>query len=222
MSTLILGFNSNPNIGLYGYCTDEYCLLGSDFPEKQAKDIEKALKVPVHRISIAGTAFIGVFLAGNSKHLLVPSIAFPEELKKLEELGIPYTVIDTKLTCLGNNMIISDKAVLASKEFKKTDIDQIKSAVHTPVTQVSFGEIYALGSLAAMNKKGILVSHDLEDEELSLLEETFNKEVMTGTVNYGNEFIKSGVLVNKNGLVIGNMSGGPELVNAEQAFHFTK
>lgn len=33
----------------------------------------------------------------------------------------------------------------------------------------------------------------------------------------GSQYIKSGVLVNSNGLAVSKNSGGPELVNAEEA-----
>jgi len=41
--------------------------------------------------------------------------------------------------------------------------------------------------------------------------------ITTGTVNMGNPFVGSGILCNDKGFVIGDMSGGPEIMNAEEA-----
>ena len=30
---IVTNFNSNPNVGLYGYATDKYCLIGTEVPE---------------------------------------------------------------------------------------------------------------------------------------------------------------------------------------------
>jgi translation initiation factor 6 (eIF-6) len=66
MHVLMTDINGNPNIGLYGFCNDNFCLLGNEVPEKKFKEIEDVLKVKCHRISIAGTSLIGVFVAGNN------------------------------------------------------------------------------------------------------------------------------------------------------------
>ena len=74
MHVLIANVQGNPNVGLYGYANDQYCLLGTEVPSKTAKKIEKVLKVPTHRISMCGTSLVGVFVTGNNKCLLVPEI----------------------------------------------------------------------------------------------------------------------------------------------------
>ena len=70
MHILKTNFNGNPNVGLFGFATDEYCLLGKEIKKYVAKEIEKVLKVPVHQITLAGTSLIGAFAVGNSKILL--------------------------------------------------------------------------------------------------------------------------------------------------------
>ncbi|MFH1173533.1 MAG: translation initiation factor IF-6 [archaeon] len=220
--TLILSFYSNPNIGLYGFCTDSYCLLGNDVPEEAARQIGKELNVPIHRLNIAGTSMLGVFLVGNNHTLLVPDIAFPDELKRLEQYNLPYQLIKTKFTCLGNNIIMTDKAALVNKELPKELVQQIRDSVNIPVQQAKIADVFSIGSMAAHNRKGMLVSHDITDDEYAFLADLFKLPITTGTVNFGNAYISSGVLVNRHGLVIGAMSGGPELVNAEQAFGFTE
>src|SRR3989344_5065821 len=102
MHVLITDINGNPNVGLYGFANDHFCLLGEEVPEATAKQMGQVLGVPVHRISLCGTSLIGVFCAGNNHGVVIPDIVFADERKHLEKLGIPFTVIKTRHTALGN------------------------------------------------------------------------------------------------------------------------
>jgi len=214
---LITNFNSNPNVGLYGYATDKYCLIGREVPEKLHKQIAEALNVKLIPMTIAGTSLLGVFLNGNNKVLLVPSIVFPQELQLLDKHKIKYKVIDTKFTCLGNNMIITDKAGIISNDYGIRDVKQVSDALGFDVIAAKIASHNTLGSLAVHNKNGMLCHHDILESEAKLLKKILKVEINTGTVNMGNPFIGSGILCNSKGMIIGESSGGPEIVNADQA-----
>lgn len=213
-------FNGNVNLGLYAYATDEYCLVGHDVPNERIDLMHQILKVPIHKISIAGTSLVGVFLAGNNNCLLVPKIAFDTELEILQKLKIHYKVIDTKLTALGNNILCNDTGCLINPEFGKPEENEIKDALKVPVKRTKIAGLTTVGALAALNEKGILIHRDSEDFELDFIETTLNLTAVTGTVNFGSPYIKSGVIVNSNGFLIGDISGGPEIQNADNAFGF--
>ena len=217
---IVVNFNSNPNVGLYGYATDKYCLLGSEVPEEYEKDIAEVLDVPIIRMNIAGTGLLGVFLSGNKNCLLVPSIAFPNELATLDKHKIKYKLIETKLTCLGNNMICNDNGCVVSSEYGDKEIKAIKDALKVEVVKAKIAELNTLGSLAVHTKKGILCHHEILEHEAELLNKVLKVEIFTGTVNMGVPFIGSGIICNNKGFVIGDASGGPELVNADEALGF--
>ncbi|PIN69545.1 translation initiation factor IF-6 [Candidatus Woesearchaeota archaeon CG11_big_fil_rev_8_21_14_0_20_43_8] len=218
---LITNFNSNPNVGLYVFATDEYCLVGRDVPIKTIKEIEKVLSVPVHIVSICGTSLLGVFCAGNKKCLLIPSIAFESEMTKLDELGIRYSMIDTKLTALGNNILCNDKGAIVSHDFEESTVKQISLALGVPVVKSKISGLDIIGSLATLNSNGkCLIHHDIESFEKKLVEKNLGVICIEGTVNMGSPYISSGVVTNKNGFIIGSLSGGPEIDNADKAFGF--
>lgn len=214
---LIANFNGDPNVGLYGYATDRYCLIGREVPEKLHKNIEEVLNVKLITMTIAGTSLLGVFLNGNNKILLVPSIVFPQELEILNKHKIKYKVIDTKYTCLGNNMIINDKAALISNDYGIRESKKISDALGLDVVQAKIANHNTLGSLAVLNKNGILCHHDILESEAKVLKKVFKLEINTGTVNMGMPFVASGILCNSKGMIIGDLSGGPEIINADQA-----
>lgn len=214
---LITSFNSNPNVGLYGYVNDKYCLIGSEVPEKLYKKIEEILDVKVIPITIAGTSLIGVFVNGNSKKLLVPNIIFPHERAILERNKISYTIINTKYTCLGNNMIITEKGGIISNDYGVKEIKQLNESLGFDVVKTKIANHNTLGSLAVHNKRAILCHQNVLDDEAKILKKVLNLNVYTGTVNMGSPFVGAGILCNSKGMIIGDLSGGPEIINADQA-----
>jgi len=217
---LVTNYNSNPNVGLYGFATDKYCLLGTEVPEELTEEISEVLNVPVIRMNIAGTSLLGVFLNGNKNCLLVPKIAFENELKILDKHKIKYKLIDTKLTCLGNNIICNDKGCVVNSEYGEKEIKAFKDALKVDVIKTEIAELNTLGSLAVHTKKGLLCHHEVLEHEAELLKKILKVEVFTGTVNMGVPFIGSGIMCNSKGFVIGDASGGPEIVNADEALGF--
>lgn len=217
LTTDIVG---NPNVGLNCYCTDSYCLVPEGIPEHTMKEISATLKVEVHEISIAGTSLIGAFLAGNNSMLLVPEIIFEHEEKMLKDAGIEYTIIPTRLTALGNNIICNDAGAIVNPSYTNEEIEVIKKALNVPVKRGTIIDLEIVGSLAIATETHGLVGNDVTDQEKELLEQTLSIKVGTGTVNFGSPYISSGIVVNKNGFVTGTLSSGPELANADEALGF--
>jgi len=220
MHILKIHFNGNPNVGLYGYCNNRYCLLGKEVPDHKAKMVEEVLKVPVHKITICGTSLIGAFVTGNSKTLLVPNNAFEYELRYLDNLGIKYTLIKAELNALGNNILCNDDGCIINPEFTPEQQKKIKQALGVEVKTCLIAEIDIVGSVAALNSRGCIIHRDVTKEEKKLVDSTLGLKSVPGTVNMGSPYIRSGLLCNDNGFVIGELSGGPEIVHIEEELGF--
>ncbi|MBU0461418.1 MAG: translation initiation factor IF-6 [Nanoarchaeota archaeon] len=212
--------HGNPNVGLCGFATDEYCLIGAEFTKEQADEMEKVLKVPVHRISMCGTSLIGVFVAGNSKCLIVPSIAFDYELRVLEELKIKYEVLDTKLTALGNNILCNDAGCLVSPEFPDDEVKKIKKYLGVPVQKGTVAELDIVGVMAAFNTKGGVINRDIKKKELQTVEKLLGIKFAGGTVNIGTPQVRAAIICNSNGFVVGTATSGPEMTNIDETLGF--
>lgn len=222
MHILKTNFNGNPNVGLYGFCTDRFCILGSEVPKIKAKEVEKALNVPVYQTTICGTSLIGVFIAGNSSKLIVPAIAFDSEIKFLRSMnvGVDVGVIDTKLTALGNNLLVNDFGCLANPDFSAVTKKRIRQALGVPLKPGTIADLPTVGSLAAFNNRVCLIHPDISDEERAKVESLFNLKTEKGTINMGSPFISSGLLCNSFGFVVGAASGGPEMAWVDEALGF--
>jgi translation initiation factor 6 len=216
-----MSIQGDSNLGLHVYANNKYVLVGKNFPDEELKDMEEIFGVPVHKVSIAGTNLIGVFLSGNNEKLLVPSIAFPQELAELKKLGLDYEVIDTQLTCLGNNMVLNDEVGIFHPDFEEKEVEHIKELLGLKIVkQMMIGDTETVGSSLIINNKGGLVHRFAEESEIDLLSELFGIEIHIGTVNLGSPLVSTGIVCNDKGFIIGKISGGPEMTNADEALGF--
>lgn len=215
-----INFNGSVNIGLNAYCNDKYCLVGKDIPEADVKRLEEVLKVPVHQMSIARSSLLGAFLAGNNEKLLVPRIAYKNELKILDELKIAYEVIDTDHTALGNNVLCNDEGAIINPDIEEDARKQIERALKVPVVLGKIAKLEIVGALCAHNDKGGLIHRDATDKEIDMVEKMLKITVEIGTLNFGSPYIHSASIVNKNGFFVGESTTGPEIQNADYAFGF--
>ncbi|MFH1770250.1 MAG: translation initiation factor IF-6 [archaeon] len=220
MATIMMSFNNNPNVGLYGFVTDKFALVGREVGANAVKELERILEVPVHIISIAGTSFIGVFVVGNEKKILVPSITFESELKVLDKLKINYEVFETDLTCLGNNIALNKNGAFVNPDFSAQEIKKLESIFKVPVKKINIADSETPGACMVINGDKALVHRDISKEDNKLIEKTLKVKTFSGTINMGSPQIKSGILCNSKGMIIGAISGPAEIMNAEEGLGF--
>ena len=180
-------------------------------PKQMCEEIEKTLKVPVYKISAAGTSLTGVFFAGNSHCLLVPEIMFQEELDLLKKAGIIFVVIKSHLTALGNNVLANENGAVVNKEFDDKAVEQIEKALKVPVVKATIAGIFVVGSSAVVNKNGCLIHRDVTEDEKKKVEETLKVHCEECTVNLGNPYLRSGIVCNDHDYIIGDNTRGPEV-----------
>lgn len=216
MATSLINFNKNPNIGLFGFVTDKFALVGKEVNETAVEEIERILKVPVHTLNIAGTSLVGVFVAGNSEKIVVPHIIFDSEKKILDDLGIKYEVMKTNMTCLGNNIVMNENCALVNPDFEDVIVEKIKSIFGVDAKKMSIADTETPGSCIIIRKDKALLHRDASIEEAELIEGLLKVETIHSTINMGSPYLKSGILCNKNGLMIGDISGPAEVMNAEE------
>jgi translation initiation factor 6 len=213
-------YNSNPNIGLFCYANDKYCLVPRGFPKKLKEEFESILKVPVYEVNAAGTSLLGVFFSGNEHCLLVPEIMFDSELRELDEYKIKYKMIESELTALGNNILVGEHVCIANPDYTDENIKDMQEALKIPVKKGKIAELNIVGSLAKGNKKGLLLSADAKEFEQKFLRDLLKVKITLGTMNFGSPYVSSGVVCNSHGVVVGDSSGGPEIQNADEALGF--
>ncbi|MGC8940464.1 MAG: translation initiation factor IF-6 [Candidatus Nanoarchaeia archaeon] len=223
---VILDVAKDPNIGIYGFATDRYCIVGKAFKPEQVSEIKQKLNVEVVQTSLYGTDLIGLFAAGTSSTLLIPSICFENEIAflrtKLQSLGVKLIMIDTKHTALGNNILLNDFVGIVSTVFSKKDVEKIKAALGIDIIQMDLAGTHVPGSVGVLTNQGALFSPNLSESEINYLEKLFGFEIGLGTVNLGNPFVATGLFANSFGFAVGSASSGWEIARIDESLGFLK
>ena len=220
-----LSIQGNPNIGLFVYATDTFALVGKSASEQDMEIIKSVLKVPVYPIMVAGTGLAGIFLTGNSKYLLMPNICYDQEIEQIESICAKYDVkvkvVNTKFTALSNNMMLTDTILLANTDMEDKVLADLKKDLGLKIVErVTIADTDVVGSAMVFTTKGGLIHPDIANDSIEHLEELLGIKFTLGTVNYGSPYVKSGIVVNSNGFLIGKTSSGPEVTNADEALGF--
>ncbi len=213
MKFIRTNFNGDPNIGLYGFASDSYCLLGNH--PKHAQKMEEMLKVKISAVQMAGTELVGIFAAGNSNGILISKIADARELKEIKKaLGINVLVIKAKATAIGNLVLCNDKGCIISAKLKRygKDIAEILNC-ETAVGKVA--GLHIVGSTAVATNKGCLCHREAGEEELKLIEEIMKMKADIGSIG-GSPFVKAGVIANSSGIVVSEEASGPEMQRIDE------
>lgn len=211
MHLLLTNINGNPNVGLYGFANNRYALVGQEVPKQLAEQMGQVLKVPVHRITIAGTSLVGAFVAGNDHSIVVPSITFESELRVLEKLGIPHQKIETKLTALGNNVLCSNRGAIVHPEFSADTKKRIRQALNVVLHPGTIADIPTVGSVGAGHASAMVIHRDASEADQREVAELLGVACDTGTINHGSPHVRSGILCNDHGMVVSDQSWGPEI-----------
>ncbi|HLE07667.1 MAG TPA: translation initiation factor IF-6 [archaeon] len=210
-------FNADPNIGLYGFATEKYCLLGFEPAEKIKSEIEKNLGAKIFLSSVAGTQLSGLFSAGNSNGIVVSKITEKHELAELKKHFENILVLDSDFTCVGNLILVNDKAAIISQHLKKFS-KEISDCLGVPVETGTVAGLEIVGSAACATNLGCLCHPSASEEEMKKIQEFLKVKVDVGTTNYGSPFVKAGLLVNSNGFIASEISSGPELGRIAEVF----
>ena len=203
-----ISFSNDPNIGLYGFATDEYCLVG-DVEHKYFEKLKDTLDVKIIKTKISGTNFAGMFSTGNSSGIVVPEIIKKHELDNLKK-DFEVIVIRGRYTALGNLILMNDKGIVISKKLEGYK-NKIEETFNLKVSVGNIGGLDIIGSLAVCNNNGCLVSKFADSKNLDLIQSTLKVKTEYSTVNFGSNFVKSGVITNSKGLLTGELTSGPEM-----------
>lgn len=206
---------NNQYIGLFLLATDKFAIAPDTIEKKDVKMIEDVLGVDVIQTRISGTSLIGVFAAGNSRGVVLPWIAYDEEIKTLEDAGIKTLVLKDKVTALGNLIEANDKGAVVSPLIRRENVELIEEHLGINVVQMEVGGVDVSGVAVVATNKGFLAHPNVNDEELKELEEIFGVKGNTTTANFGDPFIGASIVANSNGVLVGDRTTPVELLKIE-------
>ncbi len=210
-----LAVNGNPLIGLYAKVSENFAIVGvRDSALMDA--LREKLDVDIVVTKISGSELVGAMVALNSSGAVVSNYILSDELRILKS-KMDVLVVDTPMTCLGNNLCINDRGGVANPEMDAGMMEKIGEFLDINLVPGTVGGIKTVGMAAVVTNKGGLANPNINEWEMKKLEEVTGVEVLTGTVNFGNDMVGSSLLANSKGYVVGRDTTGFELGIIEEA-----
>ncbi len=214
----LLNLMGNSNIGVYIYATDSYVIVPEGLENKEIGLIREILGHKPIETMVGGSRLIGVLVAGNSNGLILGSTVKDEEIEKLKKsLDINIEVLPSKNNAVGNLIAANDKAALVYPGLEKASMQKIQDTLGVEVVARPIAGITTVGSILVVTNRGGLVHPDTTEEELKFLEELFKVPILTGTVNFGVSFVRTGIVANSFGALVGGETRGPEIARIQMA-----
>jgi translation initiation factor 6 len=208
------------NLGVFSFATDKYGLIRKGVDNRLRIKLQETLGVSFYETDIGQNTIVGVLANGNSNGIIVPYYTRDKEIEYLKkEIDIKIGVVPGILTCLGNNILCNNNGAIINPGYSDEAEKIIKETLDVEVIKGNIGSSSIPGSLGVANNKGALVSPDITEEQLSEYEKILKVNINTGTINSGVYYVRSGMIVNSNGVMVGTDTSGPELMRIEETLN---
>jgi translation initiation factor 6 len=201
----------SPNIGVYCFCNETVAIVPPGLTYRKMNQLEETLGVRICQTTIAGSSLVGALVTGNSKGVLVPHTIREYEMDRIQEFA-KVVAVESKWTALGNVVLTNDIGAVVHSDTP----DDIRRAVTQelgvePVPGM-IGKLPFVGALAIATNRGAILSPNADPEEQKVIESALHVEVELSSTNGGVPFVKSGILANSKGAVVGPLTRGAELM----------
>ena len=212
-------FFGTAEIGLFAVPTENICLIPPRLKLRQKKLIQDVLGVEVIPTTLAGSILLSPMAAGNSNGLILSKMVLDEEIEKIKKSAgdINIELLESKYTAVGNLILVNDRAALISTILPKKAEKLIQDTLGVEVIRGRIANRSYVGSLAVVTNEGGLVYAGVSEDEERWLSEVFKVTFLPGTVNDGVKFVRSGIIANSKGAIIGSVTTGPEMMTISRA-----
>lgn len=189
------------------------------FAETKAEKLGEYLDAKPLYTSVANTRLLGALMIGNNNGILLPTTAYAEEYDFLKkETGLNVGVLDSKYTALGNVICANDKGAIVSPWLSKDDVQTIEQTLAIEVVQKRIAGMNQVGAVMVANNSGAVIHPEADEEDMKMFANTLGVKIEHATINNGIPFVKSGILANNHGVVVGTLTTGPEIMMLTRAF----
>ncbi len=211
-----------PHIGVYIFVNNHIAIVPPGLENNVKNTISEILGVDIIETKIAGSVLNGVLVTGNDNGVILPRNIRDEEYellsKSLSKYGINTYISRSRNTALGNLFLVNNNAGIVGLEFEQEEIPRVSEILGVEITARNVLNLTIPGSLAVVTDKGGVIHPDVSDDELNELMDIFKVNIERATVNSGIPFIKSGLIANNKGVLVGENTTGPEILRIRRGF----
>ncbi len=219
---LKLAINGNSFIGAFCIATEKYALAADVVSSKAKTSLEKELKVKLSNTNICSSYLTGMYIAANSNGMLVPELAYRDEIEAIRAaLGseVQIEVMKTDLNALRNNILVNDKLAVINPEYSSKEVKTIQDILGVEVVKTQIGGFKTVGANNILTNKGIVFNNRIDDEEKDNLESMLNMSGDQSTANMGAVSIGLCTIANSHGLAVGYDTTGFEASRIEESLN---
>jgi translation initiation factor 6 len=205
----------NPNIGIYVFANNEIAIAPPIIPPDFEELLIGTLKVKhVIKTKISDTILPGVMVAGNDKGILAPRTIKDEELKAIKEgFSGNIAIIKAPPNALGNIIVANSRAAMIYKDLDDETAKLIMDTLEVErVVRGTIAGLVTVGSAAVITNRGGLVHPETRQDEIEYLSQLFKVNIDVSSVNFGVFFVRSGIIANDQGVIVGSRTTGPEIL----------
>ena len=208
-----------PNIGIFVSVNDKFVFIPNGFAKTKAEKLAQYLQTECITTPVANTRLLGVLMVVNNHGILLPRTSSPEEIANLrKQTDLNVKILDTKYNALGNLICANDKGGIVSPIIEKEHIKEIEDVLDIEVMQKKVAGYYQVGAVMQANNLGCVIHPETDEEDMKKFSEILGVNIEHSTINGGTPFVSSGMLVNNNAIVVGNLTNGPEIMMLTRAF----
>ncbi len=215
MTIILADVFGSPNIGVYCFCNESVAIVPPGLTNRKLNQFAEALGVGVCKTTIGGSTLVGALVTGNSNSVLVPHIIRDYELERIQKFAKVVTV-NAKWTALGNVVLANDLGAIVHPDTPREVVEAVNEELSVKPIPGMIGALSFVGALGIATNKGVILSPNTRDEERSVIESALHVPVELSSTNGGVPFVKSGILANSKGAVVGPLTRGAELMQISQ------
>ncbi|MEM0482152.1 MAG: translation initiation factor IF-6 [Nitrososphaerota archaeon] len=218
-SVLFVDVFGTPHIGLFAANSENLLLVPPGLPSKKVELMAGILGSEPVQTYIAGSILIGPLTCINSSGVILSRIVLDEEVSQIRSVApdLNVYIYRGRETAMGNLISANDHCAVISPEVQSSEIRAIADTLGVEAVSMTIAGRRHVGSICLLTNRGGLIHVEATDEEVRIIEEYSKVRVLRATVNNGNLFVKSGILANTKGALIGVRTVGPELMTISTA-----
>ncbi len=213
-----LNLYGNPNIGVYLTATDSYVLVPDDIGGSEEEVIREVLGVDsIVRLRIHGMRLVGVMAGGNSNCVALPRDATLEAEVVKKRLDVNVVLLPSRNNAIGNVMVANDRAALVFPGMEDEAVKALRECLGVEVEKGSIAGVQTVGAALVVTNRGGVVHPEASEDEIRFLEELFRVPIEPATINFGVELVRTGLVANSYGALVGEDTTGPEIARIQLA-----
>ena len=199
---------SIPSIGIVMHMFEDFLIAS----ESEKNNIEK-MDIDIKKYYVELPIITPYFIEYDNK--IIISSSAPEKLKEVLKKHFDIIEIDFTENLIGNIFLIGKNGIIYSHG-KEKDVKKISEKLSLPAYKIKTK--YLFGSISKLYNNKLLISQELSDKIIEKVREITGYIVDIGSINFGSPYLRYGIEINKEYLIIGKYSTGHEIVKVEEFF----